>query len=145
MTEWLSLSLSLFTFSLGVNLTQPLSIDVTPPWWAVSWDGLLFLGDHFGPWRVLGRPLSMWLPLLTHLSQITTARLLPLNFFFDKTQLLRLYVSSPLGSSSMEFSRQESWSGLPFLSPGDLPHSGIKLTSPALQADSLLSEPPGKP
>ena len=46
---------------------------------------------------------------------------------------------------SMEFSRQEYWSGLPFLSPGDLPIPGIKSGSPALQADSLLSEPQGKP
>ena len=46
---------------------------------------------------------------------------------------------------SMEFSRQEYWSGLPFPSPGDLPHPGIKLGSPELQADSLLSEPPGEP
>ena len=41
----------------------------------------------------------------------------------------------------MEFSRQEYWSGLPFLSPGDLPNSGMEPGSPALQADSLLSEP----
>ena len=46
---------------------------------------------------------------------------------------------------SMGFSRQEYWSGLPFPSPGDLPNSGIESGSPALQADSLLSEPPGKP
>ena len=46
---------------------------------------------------------------------------------------------------SMEFSRQEYWSGLPFPSPGDLPGPGIKPGSPVLQADSLLSEPPGKP
>ena len=45
---------------------------------------------------------------------------------------------------SMEFSRQEYWSGLPFLSPWDLPDLGIKPGSPALQADALLSEPPGK-
>ena len=45
----------------------------------------------------------------------------------------------------MEFSRQEYWSGFPFLSPGDLPDTRIKPGSPALQADSLLSEPPGKP
>ena len=45
----------------------------------------------------------------------------------------------------MEFSRQEYWSGLPFPSPGDLPNPGIELMSPALEADSLLSEPPGKP
>jgi len=47
-------------------------------------------------------------------------------------------------SLSMEFSRQEHWSGLPLLSPGDLPDPGIELRSPALQADSLQSEPPGK-
>ena len=37
----------------------------------------------------------------------------------------------------MEFSRQEHWSGLPFLSPGDLPNLGIEPRSPELQADSL--------
>ena len=46
---------------------------------------------------------------------------------------------------SMEFSRQEYWSGLPFPSPGDLPDPGMESRSPALQADSLPSEPPGKP
>ena len=45
---------------------------------------------------------------------------------------------------SMEFSKQEHWSGLPFPSPGDLPDPRIELRSPALQGDSLLSEPPGK-
>ena len=45
----------------------------------------------------------------------------------------------------MEFCRQEYWSGLPFLSPGDLPNPGIEPGSPALQADSLPSEPPGRP
>ena len=47
-------------------------------------------------------------------------------------------------SLSMGFSRQECWSGLPFPSPGDLPDPGIKSRSPALQADALPSEPPGK-
>ena len=46
---------------------------------------------------------------------------------------------------SMGFSRQESWSGLPFPSPGNLPDPGIEPRSPALQADPLTSEPPGKP
>ena len=45
----------------------------------------------------------------------------------------------------MGFSRQEYWSGSPWPSPGDLPNPGIELRSPALQADSLPSEPPGKP
>ena len=52
---------------------------------------------------------------------------------------------SPPGSSVHGISGQEYWSGLPFPSPGDLPGPGIKPRSPALQADSLLSEPPGKP
>ena len=46
---------------------------------------------------------------------------------------------------SMEFSRQEYWSGLPFSSPGDLPDPGIEPGSPTLQADALPSELPGNP
>jgi len=46
---------------------------------------------------------------------------------------------------STEFFRQEYWSGYSFLSPGDLSDPGIKPGSPALQADSLPSEPPGMP
>ena len=42
---------------------------------------------------------------------------------------------------SMRFSRQEYWSGLPFSSPEDLPDPGIEPESPALQADTLPSEP----
>ena len=45
----------------------------------------------------------------------------------------------------MEFSRQEYWSGLPFPSPGDLPDPGFEPRCPALQADTLPPEPPGKP
>ena len=45
---------------------------------------------------------------------------------------------------SMGFSRQEYWSGLPCPSPEDLPDPGIEPRSPALQADDLTSEPPGK-
>ena len=46
---------------------------------------------------------------------------------------------------SIGFSRQEYWSGLPFPPPGDLIDSGIEPRSSALQAESLPSEPPGKP
>ena len=46
---------------------------------------------------------------------------------------------------SMEFDRQEHWSGLPFPSPEDIPNPGMKPWSPALETDSLLSEPPGMP
>ena len=58
---------------------------------------------------------------------------------------LRLTLATPWTAGfqaflSMEFSRQEYWSGLPFSSPGDLPDPGIKPRSPALQADSLLTK-----
>ena len=46
---------------------------------------------------------------------------------------------------SIAFSRREYWSGEPFPSPEDLPNPEIKPGSPALQADSLPSKPPGKP
>ena len=55
------------------------------------------------------------------------------------------WTEEPGRLQSMKFSRQESWSGLPFPSPGDLPDTGIEPGSPALQVDSLPSEPPGKP
>ena len=48
-------------------------------------------------------------------------------------------------ATSMEFSRQEYQSGLPFPSPGDLPDPGMEPGSPALQADALPPEPPGHP
>ena len=53
--------------------------------------------------------------------------------------------ATPWTTQSMGFSRPEYWSGQPFPSPGDLPNPGIELGSPALQADSLPAEPPGKP
>ena len=46
---------------------------------------------------------------------------------------------------SMEFSRQEYWSGLPFTSPGELLDLGIEPRSSTWQADTLPTEPPGKP
>ena len=57
---------------------------------------------------------------------------------------VRLFVTlwTPL---SMGFSRQEYWSGLLCPQPGDLPDPGFEPGSPALQADTLQSEPPGKP
>ena len=53
--------------------------------------------------------------------------------------------SSPQTPLSMGFSRQEYWNGLPCPSPGDLPNLGVEPRSPILQAESLPSEPPGKP
>ena len=50
-----------------------------------------------------------------------------------------------LAPLSMGFPRQEYWSGLLFSSPGDLPDPGIEPGSPTSRADTLTSEPPGKP
>ena len=56
--------------------------------------------------------------------------------------LIRLFVTpwtvAHQASQSMGFSRQESWNGLPFPSPGDLSNPGIKARSPTLQADTYL-------
>ena len=62
----------------------------------------------------------------------------PVQFFATPLTVTR---QAPL---YIKFSRQEYWSGLPFSSPGALPDPGIESRSPALQADSLPSEPPGK-
>ena len=60
----------------------------------------------------------------------------------DTSFLEGSFVEVPL---SLEFSRQEYWSGQPFPSPGDCPNPGIEPRSSALQADSLPSGPQGKP
>ena len=54
--------------------------------------------------------------------------------------LVTLWTIACQAPLSMGFSRQEYWSGLPFPSPGDLSHPGIEPRSPALQADSMLTE-----
>ena len=61
----------------------------------------------------------------------------------DSLRLHELHIAHQV-YLSMEFSRQEHRSGLPFPSLGDLPNPGIKPRSPAFQADSSTSEPPGK-
>ena len=63
------------------------------------------------------------------------------QFMSDFLQLMTVAHQAPL---SAEFSRQEYWSGLQFPPLGDLPNSGTEPRFPALQADSLPSEPPGK-
>ena len=60
---------------------------------------------------------------------------------FSRVQFFATY-QAPL---SLEFSRQEYWSGLPCPTAGDRPHPGIKFASPALQVDSSPTEPSGKP
>ena len=58
---------------------------------------------------------------------------------------LRSHELLPTRLLSIGFPRQEYWSGLPFSSPENFPNPGTEPVSPALQVDSLLTEPPGKP
>ena len=76
---------------------------------------------------------SKYFKLLVEVKSLSRVRLF-------KTPWTVAYQAPP----SMGFSRQEYWSGLPFPSPGDLPDPGIKPRSPALEADALTSESPGK-
>ena len=73
----------------------------------------------------------------------------PMKSESEVAQLCPLFVTpwtvAYQASPSMGFSRQECWCGVPFPSPGDLPDPGIEPWSPALRADALPSEPPGKP
>ena len=105
---------------------------------ASPWVNITSLVNHFSP--------SMVATALTPI-----VLLLWIFSWKKKVKLLsraRLFVTpwtvayqAPL---SMGFSRKEHWSELPFPSPGDLPDSGTEPVSPTLQADALLSEPPGK-
>ena len=67
-----------------------------------------------------------------------------LDYLDIMTILLKKYCLVNFLTLFVEFSWQEYWSGLPFPSLGDLPDPGIKPGFLTLQADSLLSEPPGK-
>ena len=68
----------------------------------------------------------------------------------SKSRLVMSHSATPWTAArqavlSIRFPRQESWRGLPFPSSGDLPDPGIEPESPASEADSLPSKPPGKP
>ena len=63
----------------------------------------------------------------------------------ESPYFVTLWTAAHQAPLSMRFSRQGYWSGLPFPSPGHLPNPGIEPRSPALQADSLLTELEAKP
>ena len=90
-----------------------------------------------------GHFLSSLEPRLSSLTVWCHACMLSL---FSRVQLFVMpWTAIHQAPLSMGFSRQEYWIGLPFPPPGDLPDPGIEPGSPALQADSLPSKPPGKP
>ena len=97
-------------------------------WWDRSLDSWMFLGTDF---------------------MISVLPSLHISVKVKSLSRVRLFVTpwtvAHQAPPSMGFYRQKYWSGLPFPSPGDLPDPGIKPRSPALRAEALTSEPPGKP
>ena len=86
------------------------------------------------------RTVCSWIPdIHSHRVCVCVCELLSLVWLFVIPKTV-----ARQASLAMEFSRQEYWSGLPFPSPGDISNPAIDSGSPALQVDSLLSEPPGK-
>ena len=86
---------------------------------------------------------------MSHSESIFTTRInigyLPLENTLSRVRLFAIpWTVANQAPQSIEFSRQEYWSGLPFPSPGDLPNAGIEPGSPTLQAHALPSEPIGK-
>ena len=112
--DWLDLQLGSLSFLQGIFQTQGLN--------------LVFAGIFFTVWATREALWSiMKVKSLSHVQLFA----IPWTVVYQ-------------ASLSMGFSRQEYWSGLPFPSPGDLPDPGIEPRSPALQADTLPSKPPGK-
>jgi len=127
MLEWVAICSSRGSFQPGIELTSPtLQVDSLlsePPgkkikeWTNIKFEALL--GKHG----------------LKVMSVLKVKSLSCVRLFV--TPWTVAYQAPP----SMGFSRQEYWSGLPFPSPGDLPHPGIKPRSPSFQTDTLTSEP----
>ena len=112
------------------------SLEFCLPHWAIKKAKTLFVRDWDG---VMGGYFS------PNTNSLTPAGY---NVMCQQLSHVRLFLTPQTVACqvllSMEFSRQEYWSGLPFSSPRDLYNPGIELGSPALQADSLLSESLGR-
>ena len=121
---------------------------------AKHWTQLKWLSTHtFSPWYdpvclSVSRIWHLWLTEVMVYMSLHTYYMYILYMLFAQL-CLTLFVTpwtvAHLAPLSMKFSRQEYWSGLPFPSPGDPHNPWIEPKSPALQADSFLSEPPEKP
>ena len=96
-------------------------------------------GGFFTSWVTREAQTENYLTAATELTCVVLLNQLCLTLFETPWTVARQV------TLSMEFSRQEYWSGLPFAPPGYLPDPGMEPRSPTLQADSLLSQPPGNP
>ena len=107
----------------------------------------MWMAEPVLPW--LGERFVSWLDgtycQMTSQQVVASCLILEKWSFLVVCDSLRSHRLTYQATLSVEFSRQEYWSGLPFPSPGNLPDPRIEPRSPTLQADALLSEPPGKP
>ena len=87
-----------------------------------------------------------WWAAVHGVTELDTTKWMGFSIEYELKSLSHVWLFvTPCFMQSMEFSRPEFWSGLPYPSQGDFPNPGIEPKSTALQVDSLLAEPPGKP
>ena len=133
-----------------MNRIMPLLLSFFPFWFFISTFLFSQLSRDSEPLIDLLPPFPIFLANKKMRNKIWNSSRVALDLLKWKCQLLScVWLCHPTDCScqappSMEFSRQEYWSGLPFPSPGDLPNPGMESGSPELWADSLTSEPPGK-
>ena len=100
-------------------------------------------------WALLPRPacrgLSAACPPFASLRSTVVAPADPCSVLSRVQLLADLWTVARQAPLSLGLSRQKYWSGLPCPPPRGLPNPGIEPRSPTLQADSLPSEPQGKP
>ena len=111
--------------------------------WAISEAHFISGIIHYLSFFDSGILLSIMSSRIVHVVCITVSFHFEAEWYF--TVCMIPWTVTHQAPLSMEFSKQEYWSGFPFPPPGDLPNAGIKVRSPTLQADSLPTEPPGKP
>ena len=101
-------------------------------------DRSILIKDHDNAWKALGRNPECVISVQYYVCPIISLCILSDSFVTPWT----VSRQPPL---SMGFPRREDWSGLPFPSPGHIPHPGIKPTSHTLAGEFFTAEPPGKP
>ena len=132
-------------YSLNVTMIYHRETNVEWQHLTVSGIASCMRGDILPQWSTkwsLGTLADDKWPIEGGVSQLTTQIGVSASTMSDSVTPWTVAHQAPL---SVEFSRQEYWSGLPSPSPGDLPDLGVKPRSPALWANSLQSKPPGKP
>ena len=132
--------------SIGVSASASVLPINTQDWSPLGWTGWISLQSK-GLSRVFSNTTVQKHQFFgAHLSSQSNSHIHIVAKLLSRVRLFATpWTVAYQASQSMEFSRQEYWSGVPLTSPGDLPNPGIKPRSPTLQADALLSEPAGKP